>query len=170
MSRSHTLGISRRRHGCTRLKRLKVLDIGGGSGEWLQKFIQWGARPENLKGIDLIAERVTQAQKLLPPTVTLRAASAAKLDANDSFDVIIRSLAPSLIADAVRHVTLGAAARKPSSQPGIRHLFLRTDGHEMTQRTIAKRFTWKMWQPSSIARSGRHHYSPAYVELAALLA
>src|SRR5690242_4330255 len=39
--------------GISNFTDIKLLDIGCGSGAWLRDFIRWGARPENLCGVDL---------------------------------------------------------------------------------------------------------------------
>src|SRR5262245_45503584 len=48
-------------YGCAVLKNKKILEIGCGTGDLLRDFIRWGARPENLVGVELIPERVTEA-------------------------------------------------------------------------------------------------------------
>jgi len=78
-----------RRHSRTHLEGERILEIGCGSGHWLRKFIEWGARPENLFGIDLIKDRITAARHLLPPDVTLECSNAAQLRfADEAFDVV----------------------------------------------------------------------------------
>jgi SAM-dependent methyltransferase len=78
-----------RKHGHTKLESHKILEIGCGSGYWLRKFIEWGARPENLFGIDLIHDRIAQARQLLPPRATLECADAAKLSfLDETFDIV----------------------------------------------------------------------------------
>src|SRR6266849_2483898 len=44
------------RHGYLPLAGKAVLEVGCGSGTWLRDFIRWGARPEDLTGIDLLPE------------------------------------------------------------------------------------------------------------------
>jgi SAM-dependent methyltransferase len=90
-----------RRYGYVDLEHIKVLDIGCGQGGWLHRMILWGARPENLAGIDLVAERVNQGRELLPAAVALEIGNAAQLKyADGSFDIIMMSLVLSLILDA----------------------------------------------------------------------
>ncbi|HVY94555.1 MAG TPA: hypothetical protein VHA14_17455, partial [Bryobacteraceae bacterium] len=47
--------------GFTPLAGRRVADIGCGSGAWLSVFAGWGARPQDLFGIDLSARRVAAA-------------------------------------------------------------------------------------------------------------
>jgi SAM-dependent methyltransferase len=90
-----------RRYRQVNLDQLRVLDAGCGAAGWLQRFIFWGASPENLAGIDLIADRIENARKLVPPTLTLKVGNAAEIDyADQSFDVIVLSLVVSLVMDA----------------------------------------------------------------------
>jgi hypothetical protein len=42
-----------------------IADIGCGVGTWLLTFLQWGARPENLHGIDLDENRIARARSKL---------------------------------------------------------------------------------------------------------
>ena len=56
---------------------LRVLDVGCANGRWLRYFIQWGARPENLHGIDLMQERIEIGKSLCPASVTLGATMRA---------------------------------------------------------------------------------------------
>lgn len=78
-----------RRHGRTSLESHKILEIGCGSGHWLRKLIEWGARPQNLFGIDLIEGRIAEARHLLPPGVMLECANAAELRFPDeAFDMV----------------------------------------------------------------------------------
>lgn len=90
-----------RRYCQISLDQLKVLDAGCGAAGWLRRFIFWGASPENLAGMDLIADRIENARKLVPPTVRLKVGNAAEIDyADQSFDVVILSLVVSLVMDS----------------------------------------------------------------------
>ena len=55
------------RYGFASLKEKKILEVGCGTGQWLREFIKWGALPENVTGIDLLADRVSKARRLCPP-------------------------------------------------------------------------------------------------------
>src|SRR2546426_6256597 len=52
------------RHGCVPLDNKRILEIGCGSGDLLRDFIKWGARPENIVGIELLSERLAEAVEL----------------------------------------------------------------------------------------------------------
>ncbi len=80
------------RHGFTLLDTYKMLEIGCGTGYWLREFIKWGARPENITGIDLLSDRVTEAKKLCPEAVQIQCGSAAELAfPSDTFDLVLQS-------------------------------------------------------------------------------
>lgn len=73
------------------LERARVLDVGCGRGFWLRQFIQWGARPNNLFGIDLLQERVRDGKQLCPEGTTLQWGDASELEFEDnSFDLILQ--------------------------------------------------------------------------------
>jgi SAM-dependent methyltransferase len=42
------------RSGLADLQRKTTLEVGCGNGFWLLQFVKWGARPENVTGIDLL--------------------------------------------------------------------------------------------------------------------
>jgi SAM-dependent methyltransferase len=74
------------------LETARILELGCGNGGWLPDFVRWGARPENLAGLDLLPERIAEARRLCPPGITLRCGSATHLQAeNGSFDLVLQS-------------------------------------------------------------------------------
>ena len=109
-----------RRYCQVSLDKLKVLDAGCGAAGWLRRFIFWGGSPENLAGIDLIADRIENARKLVPPTVTLKVGNAAEIDyADQSFDVVILSLVVSLVMDASMRRRIGTETLRVLKPGGI---------------------------------------------------
>jgi ubiquinone/menaquinone biosynthesis C-methylase UbiE len=80
------------RYGCESLERKKILEIGCGTGDLLRDFIKWGARPENVVGIDLLPERVAEAIDLCPKAMQIYQGNAATLEfSNESFDIVVQS-------------------------------------------------------------------------------
>jgi ubiquinone/menaquinone biosynthesis C-methylase UbiE len=98
-----------RRHGFARLETIRVFEIGCGTGYWIRQFIQWGARPENVGGIDLLAERLAEAARLCPGGVSLSCGNAARLEHPDaSFDIVLQSTAFTSILDISMKQQIGA--------------------------------------------------------------
>jgi SAM-dependent methyltransferase len=90
-----------RRHGFAALNAKRILEIGCGAGYWLREFIKWGARPENITGVDLLPGLVAEAQRLCPSDVQIRCDSAAKLAFPDAtFDLVLQSTVFTSILDA----------------------------------------------------------------------
>ena len=80
------------RGGCSPLDKLRILEIGCGTGYWLREFVRWGSRPENITGIDLLPERIAEATILCPSQVTLRCQNAAQLDyPTGTLDLVFQS-------------------------------------------------------------------------------
>jgi len=77
-----------------------VLEVGCGTGYWLRQFINWGVRPRNIQGIDLLADRVDEARRLCPENVRVDCGSATNLKYGDStFDLVLQSTVFSSVLD-----------------------------------------------------------------------
>lgn len=89
------------RCGMADLESKNILEVGCGTGYWLRELVKWGARPENLIGVDLLADRVAVARRLCAPGVRIECASAARLPFPDgSFDLVFQSTVFTSILDA----------------------------------------------------------------------
>ena len=79
----------------------KFLEIGCGTGLWLREFIKWGARPQNVAGIDLLPDRVAEARRLCHELVRIDCGNAAKLAfPNASFDLVLQSTVFTSVLDS----------------------------------------------------------------------
>lgn len=88
-----------RRGGLLPLAGRRILEVGCGEGRWLRLFVELGARPPDLAGIDLEEERLDRARAQLQQA-DLRAGDAARLPwADASFDVVFQSTVMSSILD-----------------------------------------------------------------------
>jgi ubiquinone/menaquinone biosynthesis C-methylase UbiE len=90
--------------GLLPLEGRKIADIGCGTANWLLEFIQWGARPEDLFGIDLNAGRIEQARAKIPAG-RFETGGASELSlASGSFDLACQFTAfSSVLDDSMRH-------------------------------------------------------------------
>jgi len=69
--------------------RLRVLDVGCGTGSLLLNFLRYGFAAENLHGIDLLEQSVACARGRLPSGVTLTVGSATELPYPDGcYDLV----------------------------------------------------------------------------------
>jgi ubiquinone/menaquinone biosynthesis C-methylase UbiE len=88
-------------HGFAQLQDKKFLEIGCGNGDLLRDFIKWGARPENLVGIDLITERVREAICVCPGAVKIFQGNVAILEfPNETFDLVLQSTVFTSVLDS----------------------------------------------------------------------
>lgn len=77
-------------YGISALENKKILDIGCGGGRELGTFIRYGARPDNLFGIDLLESRIDDAREI-NPQIDFRCGDAASLPyGDDSFDIVMQ--------------------------------------------------------------------------------
>jgi SAM-dependent methyltransferase/GNAT superfamily N-acetyltransferase len=77
-----------KRAGVFPLEERCVLDVGCGAGSWLPEFLTWGAFPEQVCGVDIIATRVLNAKRILP-TAALCIADARHLPLPDGhYDLV----------------------------------------------------------------------------------
>jgi len=101
------------RSGCLPISTKKILEVGCGTGSWLRDFLKWGALPENVVGVDLIASRLSEARRLCPARLSLVCGSASALGfRSDSFDVVFQSTVFTSILNAqVRKQVAGEMLR-----------------------------------------------------------
>jgi len=77
------------RNGFRRLDGVKIQDVGCGNGGTLRDFVNYGASPENVAGVDLLENRIESARRL-SPHFDLRVANAAELPFPDgAFDLAV---------------------------------------------------------------------------------
>jgi ubiquinone/menaquinone biosynthesis C-methylase UbiE len=77
--------------GLDRLDDKVILEVGCGSGGLLRGFLDWDARPENLYGVDLLADRVWEA-KARSPHLHILQGNAEHLPFPDRrFDLVLQS-------------------------------------------------------------------------------
>jgi ubiquinone/menaquinone biosynthesis C-methylase UbiE len=68
----------------------RILDVGCGTGGTLRRFIDYGAKPENLYGIDLLKDRIENA-KQLHPKINFVCGDASNLPYADRyFDIVMQ--------------------------------------------------------------------------------
>ena len=89
-----------RKKGIDSFDHLQILEVGCGEGYWIRQFINWGARPENINGVDLLPLRVDEARRLCPDGVRVECGSATNLKYPDqTFDLIHQSTVFSSVLD-----------------------------------------------------------------------
>jgi len=81
----------------------KILDVGCGSGGKLRRFIEYGACPENLLGIDLLPDRIERAKEL-NPLIDFKCGNAEGLPYEDeSFDIVMQfTMFTSILDDTMK--------------------------------------------------------------------
>jgi len=80
-----------KRHDLAPLHTKKILEVGCGTGSQLREFIKWGARPENITGIDLLVDHIAEARYVCPEAVSIVYRNAAELAFPDAtFDLVVQ--------------------------------------------------------------------------------
>jgi ubiquinone/menaquinone biosynthesis C-methylase UbiE len=92
-----------KRHKLTHLAGRRILEVGCGSGDLLRRFLEYGAFPTNLSGIDLMAHRIELARSL-HPGIDWQVGSAHQLPyPDDSFDLVMSfALFSSILSESLR--------------------------------------------------------------------
>jgi len=78
--------------------RLRLIEIGCGSGGNLLRLLRWGFDPANLVGNELLPERLAAARRRLPQDVALIGGDACELGC-EGFDIVYQSTVFSSILD-----------------------------------------------------------------------
>jgi ubiquinone/menaquinone biosynthesis C-methylase UbiE len=90
-----------KRHGLVPLQTKKILDVGCGTGAQMRMFMQWGARPEQMTGIDLLVDHLVAARQICPKAVSLVGGNAAALAFPDAtFDLVVQFTVFTSVLDA----------------------------------------------------------------------
>ncbi len=108
-----------KRRGMTRLADAAVLDVGCGAGFHLRRFLDYGARPEHLHGIDLLPQRI-EAARALHPDIQWMVGSAHELPFEDrSFDIVMSYTLLSSILDQSMRERVAAEMTRVRKEGGV---------------------------------------------------
>ena len=90
--------------GLVDLARLRLLEVGCGTGGNLLELMQLGFLPQHLAGIELLPERCAAARSVLPAAVDLREGDALRAELPPaSFDIVfVSTVFSSLLDDEVQ--------------------------------------------------------------------
>ena len=108
------------RNGFAPLHTKKILEVGCGTGAWLREFIKWGARPENITGIELLVDRVAEARYLCPEAVRIVSGNAAEVAFPDAtFDLVVQSTVFTSVLDATMKQQMAAEMLRVVKDDGL---------------------------------------------------
>ncbi|MGD9891846.1 MAG: class I SAM-dependent methyltransferase [Dehalococcoidia bacterium] len=77
-----------------------ALDVGCGGGWWLRTLLRWGARPDEIAGIDALPEAIGAARRVHPDTGLFLGAADALPFADATFDLVTQFTVFSSMLDA----------------------------------------------------------------------
>jgi ubiquinone/menaquinone biosynthesis C-methylase UbiE len=79
-----------KRQGVISIEDKKILDTGCGIGNELRNFVRYGAKPENLYGVDILLDRI-ECAKSISPNIEFRCDNASSLPyESEYFDIVVQ--------------------------------------------------------------------------------
>jgi SAM-dependent methyltransferase len=109
-----------RKHSITSLGDKKIIEVGCGSGFLLREFIKWGARPENIVGVELLPDRVRESTSLCPDGVKIYEGNAAHLQfANEVFDFVVQFSVFTSVLDTTTKELMASEMRRVLKPNGL---------------------------------------------------
>ena len=101
------------------LNRRRILEVGCGLGKWLSVFEEFGARREQLSGIDLDAARIDETRTRFPHA-DLQVGDATQLPwADGVFDIVFQSLVFTSILDPNVRSAIAAEMLRVLAHDGV---------------------------------------------------
>jgi SAM-dependent methyltransferase len=110
-------GISRSSTWRSSLEGLKALDVGCGGGGWLLFLLSLGFKPANLRGVEILDDRATDARGRLPAATTIANANFLRYE-EAGFDLILFSVVFSSILDPKQRAAVARAALRKLRRGG----------------------------------------------------
>lgn len=105
--------------GRASLSEADCLDVGCGTGAWLRTLMEWGAQPCRLHGVDLLVDRIAQAQALTPGA-NWRVNDAGVLPfADRSMDLVSANMVFSSILSGDERMRLATDMRRVVRSEGL---------------------------------------------------
>ena len=98
--RQREILVALKRKSIVNISNLKILEMGCGTGGVLTEFLNFGASPHNLYGIDLLADRLVCAHEQLPTSCFINANGHNFPFPPHSFDLVLQFTALSSILDS----------------------------------------------------------------------
>ncbi len=106
-------------NGFDSLSKIRILDLGCGTGAALRDFVKFGASPQNLSGIDLLPDRIEKA-RALSPGMEFTCGNAETLPYTDgSFDIVICFMVFTSVLDSGMKREIAREMTRVLSESGI---------------------------------------------------
>ncbi|MHB9054299.1 MAG: class I SAM-dependent methyltransferase [Thermoleophilia bacterium] len=107
------------RHGVTGLSEMRILEVGCGGGSEIANFLKYGARAENVAGVELLAERADACRRRYPG-VDVRQTNAEQLPFADAdFDIVCQFVMFSSILDQMMKIKIATEMRRVVKPGGL---------------------------------------------------